>query len=185
MRRIIILGPGGSGKDYLRKHFEKKNVVYQISYTTRPPREGEINGQDYYFLSEEKFDEMTKDKLWYEFQTYLPNPYRYGTTQKQFYGKNFSVFIMSPQGIACLSKKDRLESYIVYLNPKDSKDMKKEEVIEKRLRQRGLTKEKIEERKKADQIHFARYMHSLPGMEINDIFFDANEIVEKIMHSLF
>src|ERR1035437_3624382 len=53
--RIIICGSAASGKDHLRKKFEDKGYKYGISYTTRPPRTGEINGVDYHFLTNEEF----------------------------------------------------------------------------------------------------------------------------------
>ena len=49
MNKIILVGKGASGKDHLRKILEGRGFTYGISYTTRPPREGEIDGQDYYF----------------------------------------------------------------------------------------------------------------------------------------
>jgi guanylate kinase len=51
MKRIIIVGKGGSGKDHMRKKLEEAGFRYCVSHTTRPPRDEEINGKDYYFIS--------------------------------------------------------------------------------------------------------------------------------------
>ena len=48
-KRIILVGKAASGKDHLRKKFESRGFKYAVTYTTRPPREGEIDGKDYLF----------------------------------------------------------------------------------------------------------------------------------------
>jgi guanylate kinase len=57
---IIVSSPSGGGKGTLIRRVLKTvpNVGYSVSFTTRPPREGETNGRDYFFISEEKFREM-------------------------------------------------------------------------------------------------------------------------------
>ncbi len=54
---LLVSGPSGSGKTTLCQRLaDEKEVVYATSCTTRPPREGEQHGHDYYFLSREEFD---------------------------------------------------------------------------------------------------------------------------------
>ncbi|MBD0371497.1 MAG: guanylate kinase [Pyrinomonadaceae bacterium] len=57
---IIVASPSGGGKGTLIRHVLKTvpNVGYSVSFTTRPARDGETNGQDYFFVSEETFREM-------------------------------------------------------------------------------------------------------------------------------
>ena len=51
---IIVSGPSGSGKSTVTKIVKDKlNIPLSISATTRNPRDGEIDGKDYFFLSEE------------------------------------------------------------------------------------------------------------------------------------
>ena len=50
MNKVILVGKAAAGKDHMRKVMESRGFVYGISFTTRPPREGEIHGKDYYFL---------------------------------------------------------------------------------------------------------------------------------------
>ena len=53
---IIVSGPSGSGKSTVTKIVKDKlNIPLSISATTRNPRDGEINGKDYFFLSKEEF----------------------------------------------------------------------------------------------------------------------------------
>lgn len=57
---IIVSSPSGGGKGTLIRRVLKTvpNLGYSVSFTTRPARAGEINGSDYFFVSEERFREM-------------------------------------------------------------------------------------------------------------------------------
>ncbi|GEP41535.1 guanylate kinase [Brevifollis gellanilyticus] len=53
---IVVSGPSGTGKTTLcRKACESGQAVFSVSCTTRPPRPGEVDGKDYFFLTEEDF----------------------------------------------------------------------------------------------------------------------------------
>ncbi|MGC6566470.1 MAG: guanylate kinase [Akkermansiaceae bacterium] len=55
---LLVSGPSGSGKTTLcRRLADEDEAHYSISCTTRPPREGEINGVDYHFLTREEFSQ--------------------------------------------------------------------------------------------------------------------------------
>ena len=114
MNRIILVGKAGSGKDHMRKIFQQRGFEYAVSYTTRPPREGEVNGKDYYFLSDEDFSRMNELGLWYEWVEF--NGWRYGTTKEQFYSENPMVFIMTPGGLSHLGEEDRKSSLVIFLD---------------------------------------------------------------------
>jgi guanylate kinase len=54
---LLVSGPSGSGKTTLCRQVAREGEAhYSISCTTRPAREGEVNGRDYYFLSREEFE---------------------------------------------------------------------------------------------------------------------------------
>ena len=59
---FIVSAPSGAGKTTLvRKVMERlPGLRFSVSYTTRPPRASERDGQDYFFVSEEVFDQMVK-----------------------------------------------------------------------------------------------------------------------------
>lgn len=109
-KRLIIVGKGGSGKDHLRKNLVERGFRYCISHTTRPIREGEENGKDYWFIQSYQLPSMAED--FYE-AVYFNNWF-YGTSIKEFYSSN--LFIMTPKGISKLKPEDREESIVVYLN---------------------------------------------------------------------
>lgn len=111
--RIIIVGRGASGKDFLRKLLQEEGLTYQVSYTTRPARENEKNGEDYIFLKDQDFSDMVKNDEFFEHVSF--NGWNYGTSKKQFTTPN-SVFIMTPSGLSHLNQKDRDESLVIYLD---------------------------------------------------------------------
>jgi guanylate kinase len=111
-RRIVLVGKAGAGKDFFRKKFVDKGFKYATSYTTRPPRTGEVQGLDYNFISKEKFEKLINMDFWYEHVPF--NGWYYGTSKIQF--REDDIFIMTPTGISHLNEKDRSESLIMYLD---------------------------------------------------------------------
>lgn len=118
--KIIIVGRGGSGKDFMRKKYEKRGFKYCISCTSRPPRSGEEEGKDYKFVTWEYFD--THRDEFYEIDEF--NGWRYGTLKKDF--EEADLFLLTPNGIRNLKPEDRERSIIIYINPD-------KEIIRKRL----------------------------------------------------
>lgn len=77
---IIISGPSGVGKGTIRQEIMKDislNLWYSVSMTTRSMRKGEVDGRDYYFVSEEEFDRNIKNGNLLEYATFVGH--RYGT----------------------------------------------------------------------------------------------------------
>ena len=74
---IVLSSPSGAGKTTLTKKLQKNNSNFHISisHTTRPPRSNEIDGKDYYFVTKEKFEKLTKDGSFYEYATIFDNYY--------------------------------------------------------------------------------------------------------------
>lgn len=111
-RRIVLVGKAASGKDYARKLFTDRNFKHAISYTTRPARVGEIDGVDYYFITEEKFKEMIAKDEFYEYVSF--NNWFYGTSKKQFHTDD--IFIMTPYGISKIKPEDRKNTLIMFFD---------------------------------------------------------------------
>jgi guanylate kinase len=121
--KIVIVGRGGSGKDFLRKKFEDRGFKYCVSYTSRPIREGEEDGKDYRFTSIEYFDNNFSD--FYEIDKF--NGWKYGTLIKDFNDSN--LFIMTPRGVNNIKEEDRKKCFVVFIDPP-------REIIKERLTQR-------------------------------------------------
>ncbi len=74
---IVVSGPSGSGKGTLLRELqnEDQRVRYSVSATTRPPREDEINGKNYFFVSMQEFQQKISDGDMLEFTSYCGNYY--------------------------------------------------------------------------------------------------------------
>ena len=89
---IVYTGASGVGKGTIMKELLRKNpnLRLSVSATTRAPREGEVDGREYYFVSPERFDEMIAEDGFLEHAEYVGN--KYGTPKE-------AVFRMLDQGL--------------------------------------------------------------------------------------
>jgi len=146
-KRIILVGAAASGKDYLKKKFGGQGFKLDVSYTTRPIREGEVNGVDYNFLPEKDFQLMMKYDAFYEWAQH--GEYKYGTGKGEW--ADCDVFIMETQGVSEITHEDRKKCFVMYLNPPRM-------VRQERLRDtRGWTDENIAHRSKMDGEKFDNF----------------------------
>ena len=74
---VVVSGFSGAGKGTLMKTLLQRydNYALSISATTRTPREGEIDGKDYFFVNKEKFSDMIQGDLFLEYATYVSHSY--------------------------------------------------------------------------------------------------------------
>ncbi len=75
---IVLSGPSGVGKGTVRKELFSQpdtNYEYSISMTTRKPREGEVDGVDYFFKSKEEFEVLIEQGKLLEYAQYVGNYY--------------------------------------------------------------------------------------------------------------
>lgn len=79
-RLVVLAGPTAVGKGTVSRHIRETypDVLLSVSATTRPPRPGEIEGEHYYFVSDDEFDGMIARGEFLEWAT-VHNAYRYGT----------------------------------------------------------------------------------------------------------
>ena len=99
---LVISGPSASGKSTLVSMLIKAfdELVFSVSHTTRSPRQNEIEGKDYYFVSEETFSQMIERGEFVEWAKVHDN--LYGTSEKEIVskaGKNkFLILDIDVQG---------------------------------------------------------------------------------------
>lgn len=161
-----ILGYTGSGKDtVLDKLLPKTNIQKAISYTTRPIRDGEINGHNYHFVDDdffikekENFIEIRKYEVW------NGSTWHYGYHKNSFPCKNTDYFaIITPSGYKELCKYFRKsEIKCFYIESSDN-------IIETRLHIRGDDPKEIKRRLECDKKDFADFLKNEKYMKINNI----------------
>ena len=142
-KRIVLVGKAASGKDYMRKQLEDKGFIYGHSYSTRPMREDEIDGEDYYFISETEFEIMKISDAFYEVAEF--NGWFYGTTQEQFF--NDDIFIMTPSGVCQIKAEDRKRTLVIYIDIDAKTRME-------RLLARNMPGDSVKRRIEADENDF-------------------------------
>lgn len=142
---IVISGFSGAGKGTLVKKMlsEYERFALSISMTTRAPREGEVNGREYFFVSREEFDETVANGGLLEHATYVGNSY--GTpkayVEEQIAKGRDVILEIEVQG--ALQVKDIFpEAILLFVTPPSIAELKKrltgrgteaEDVVNKRL----------------------------------------------------
>lgn len=113
---IVILGESASGKTTLAKMFIEANPKYKkvVTYTTRPMRDGEVDGIDYHFVSQEKFNQLIEDGFFVEYATY--RGWSYGTAKEDCQDEN-AVAVLTPAGYRALKRLNyNVTSVYVYVD---------------------------------------------------------------------
>lgn len=80
---FVLSGPSGGGKGTVVKRFRESvpHIGFSVSATTRAPREGEVHGKDYYFISREEFLRMIENGEMLEYNEFCGN--LYGTPKSE------------------------------------------------------------------------------------------------------
>lgn len=167
IKLIAVVGKSGSGKDYLSSFWAKERDYHKVvSSTTRPPREGEINGIDYNFISEEQFAagvflESAEFRSWH-----------YGTRLSDLDSHKVNIGVFNPSGVYQLwDLRDELDLTIVYVQTND-----KVRLIRQLNREEEPDVDEILRRYRTDQwdfIDFDEWIESVIGKE-NILYIDNN-----------
>ena len=174
---IIISGPSGVGKGTIcNKLIDELNAWYSVSTTTRSPREGEIDGVNYFFISKDEFEEKIKNGEFLEYNLYNGN--YYGTSKKivlEKINQGINVFSEIDVNGAKNIKKLFPDALLIYIAPPSIEDLRK------RLIGRGTESlDKIESRLKIaeeelKQVDFYDYV------VVNDEIDTATKRVKEII----
>lgn len=106
---LCILGMSGSGKSTVEKILEKKGYHRVISCTTRPRRENEVDGKDYYFITEDEFQRLSNNKELCE-QT-LYREWHYCTRKCDIDITKDTIAVVNPQGYRQI--KEQFEEWVI------------------------------------------------------------------------
>ena len=172
---IILTGPSGVGKGTVVKEIlgKDKNIWLSISATTRKPREGEKEGENYYFLNQKKFKEMIAQNLFLEWAQFAGN--FYGTplsSVNQKINNGYTVLLEIEVEGAKQIKQKFPNSISIFLLPPNKAE------LERRIRNRGTEKEDaIKER-----LSRANYeISSSNQFDFELINHNVNETAERII----
>ncbi len=177
---VVISGPSGTGKGALTKLLKQKkpHIRFSISATTRKPRDGEINGINYFFKSEKEFEKMIKDNEFVEWVRYCEN--YYGTPEK-FISDSIEnghdvLFEIEVEG--ALKIKERFPgSILVFIVPPSHKE------LARRIKGRGTEDKNIIEKRMLRAVEELELVDEYDYLVINDKLDRACDDVVHIMEA--
>ena len=144
-----IIGESGSGKDTLLKRVSKAYPQAHeiISYTTRPPREGEQDGINYYFISNDEFAKKVLNNEMLEASYF--NEWFYGTGLESLDKDKVNIGVFNPEGINNLMMHSNLDIVVFYVRTSD-----KQRLLRQLNREENPDIEEIIRRYKTDKEDF-------------------------------
>jgi guanylate kinase len=179
---FVITGPSGVGKGTLIRELLSRvpDLELSVSATTRAPREGEVEGRDYHFLTPEQFEQRVEEKDFLEFATYSGN--RYGTLRSEVercleHGRSV-VLEIEVQGAQQVRAAEP-DSVQIFIAPPDPA------VLRERLIGRGTdSTEAIDERLKVAEQELAAQDDFDHQIVNDDIAHAADELVQVVRSEL-
>lgn len=176
---IVISGPSGSGKSTLIRRLLQKHgeIVFSVSHTTRPRREREIDGKDYYFISVDQFKQMIANDEFVEWAEVYGNFYGTGYREIETKGKagynQFLALDIDVQGARNIRQKYP-EALFIFVIPPSLEE----------LQNRLLKREKKEDDNTRKRLEIARqelneygiYDYIVVNKDLDQAFFILNSI---------
>ncbi|MCI7240452.1 guanylate kinase [Aerococcus suis] len=147
---VVLSGPSGVGKGTVRQALfatdhDKHQFLYSVSATTRQPRPGEVDGEDYFFLKRSEFEQMIEEEKLLEYAEYVGN--YYGTPLEyvqEMTEQGKDVFLEIEVQGALQVKRRMPDGVFIFLAPPNLRELESrivnrgtdsEEVIAKRMQQ--------------------------------------------------
>jgi guanylate kinase len=175
---FIVAAPSGAGKTSLVNALVDKNeqVKLSVSHTTRPSREGEVDGKDYFFIDQATFSQMRDNSEFLESATVFDNSY--GTSSEAVLTQlkqGFDVILEIDWQGAQQVRKNHPEAIGIFIMP-PSRD-----TLEQRLRNRGQDDESIIARRMRDAVSEMSHYVEFDYLIINDDFNTALAEMEAVI----
>lgn len=172
---LLLCGKSCAGKDAIQKELIKMGMESIVSYTTRPPREGETEGIEYHFITTEDFfrrqgEGFFAETSWYDVAT--GDTWYYGSAVEDL--SDDKVIIVNPHGLKQLKK-------IKSLNPISFYITANEQTIWNRLRKRGDNVSEARRRLNEDNIDFSDIDKDVDFSFSNDLGLEPKVLAEMIL----
>ena len=175
---VILSSPSGVGKTTITKKIQQKYPSFKISvsHTTRLARSNEVDGIDYNFISNTKFEKLINENKFYEYAKIFDN--YYGTLKKnvdELILKNDLIFDIDWQGTKQLSKFKNLKLIKIFLVTQNKKELK-----ERLIARNQNSEEEVEKRFKSfeeDVQHWKDYDYIIINKNLDICFKQIENII--------
>ncbi len=160
---LMLVGKSCSGKTTIANEIKQLGLKEIVSYTTRPPRPGEVEGITYHFITKEDFLDKKRQGFFAETVSYnvaSGETWYYGSAVEDL--SDDKVIIVNPHGLEQLRKIKSLNPVAFYITVG-------EKTIWNRLRDRGDNADEARRRLKADDIDFSGIINDVDFAFSNDI----------------
>lgn len=177
---IILISPSGGGKSTIARVIlqEVPGVAYSISYTTRLPRGTEVNGKDYYFVSEDEFIQRKKTGEFLE--TANVHGHYYGTSREKIQNilnsGQHAILDIDVQGALQIRKGD-IDNITIFILPPSEK------ILKERLVKRATDSSAVIEKRLTNARQEISYLHQFDYLVINDRLEEAVNRVTSIIRA--
>lgn len=181
---FILTGKSASGKDTILKTLVKEcNFQPIISTTTRPMRDGEVDGVDYFFISEEEFKNKIERNEFLEYRTYNTcvagknATWYYGGTKQELNPNKYYVVVLDMEGAnSFLDYYGKENCFVVYIDVDD-------DIREERASRRGSFDKTEWDRRLADDA--IKFSNDILASTINFIGFnDSTDTVDDVIDNI-
>ena len=180
---VILSSPSGAGKTTLVKLLsKKKDFTISISHTTRQPRSNELNGKDYFFVSDEKFKSLIEKNEFIEHAKVFNN--YYGTKQEPVFeslekGKNV-IFDIDWQGTKQLKSKNINYKILTFFVLPPSREILFKRLSNRDMKDKLIASERMSEFYK-DVKHWVDYDYVVINDNLEKCFQEINTIIDLVL----
>lgn len=180
---IVIVAPSGAGKTTIAKRLleEFPQLKFSVSATTRAPRADEIYGKDYYFLTDQEFDERIENNEFLEWEYYSGN--RYGTLRsevdKLMEKGYFPLLDVEVKGALNVQELYDSDAVSIFIKPPSMEE------LANRLSERGSETNKSLERRlnrAEEEMSYAdRFDYAVVNDDLETAYAEVKEILESLI----